>query len=618
VAFIGINGLRAAAAWAALLAVGSAVCALPRAAAHTSMLDRAADLTSALRQSHDEGLLQRDPRFGRTLDLDRAAEVNAALAVELDMTGGTISFWVKPRWSAGATESHTLLTATWKDPRRSYLALSQGWWEPSGSGRLYFIVSNEDVLHCSTDVPLPTSVWSLITVTWASGPNGFCRLYVDDELRAATQRAWTGVDQLDSLAVGSDRAASNARGRKASSIIAGLKVLRLPVSHREVIERYRREEDPRAFARKKWAWLQQAPPPDAKTAAGARVERAIFDEDLGWADSPQAIDTRLARIAAAGFNVYVPCVWHGGGAAYPSPVAPAYPAFGPKFVHGWDPLAYLVRAARARGISVHPWFTVVRREDYGHPEWAEPGTPAGAYDAHRPEFRAYMVELMLDVVRRYAVEGVNLDYIRAMGVCTSNYCRRDYRAGWGKELLADYADGAPTAEARARIAAWQDQAIAALVRDFALQARQLRPGLIISVDGHVQREDDTRPLEGRDEISWANRGWVDTIFQMDYRAEVDVTELAAGRRRLRDPGKLWLLFANYDLIDDEAVPRSAFWVSRVMRRACAGDWGAGVGVYLYGRLDDAQVAALGGAAGRISGGAPHPSETAIAMHQERR
>jgi hypothetical protein len=575
------------------------------------------DSIPAIASPHDNDLLRPEPRFGRALDLDRASKDLATLTVKLDMTGGTISLWVRPHWTAESTESHTLLTATWNDPRKSYLALSDGWWEPTGSERLYFIVSNEDILHCSSNIRLPVDVWSLVTATWASGSKGFCKLYVDDELRASIDRAWTGNARLGPLALGNDRAASNAHGRTASGSVAGLKVLPFAVTHREIIQRYQQEEDPAALERKKWGWLEAVSSARPEGEAGTRIDRAIFDEDYAWAATPQAIDARLKRIAAAGFNIYIPCVWHGAGAAYPSQIAPAYAGFRGRFSQGWDPLAYLVRQARARHIAVYPWFTVVRREDQAHPEWAEPGTPADAYNAHRPEFRAYLIQLMLDVVRRYPVEGVNLDYIRTMGVCTSNYCQQDYRARLGKDLLTDYAQGAPSAQARARIATWQDGAIADLVGDFAAQARALRPNLQISVDGYVQANDAERPLEGRDEVSWANRGWVDAIFQMDYRPEVDVGKLMAGRARLLDPDKLWLVFANYDLVDDAAVPRSPLWVSRVMRRASAGDWGRGVGMYLYNQLDDAQVTALGSIAGRAPGAVPRHTEVVSAGRWER-
>jgi hypothetical protein len=534
-----------------------------------------------------------DAHFGEVIELPGASGAAPHVAAPLRTDGGTISFWVKPKWQSNSSDSHTLMSARWNDPRNSYLALSEGWWEPSGSGRLYFIVSNEDIVHCSSAVRLPSEVWSLITATWASGEQGFCKLYVDDELRAASTRPWRGSRSLDEIELGSDSAASNSRGRTALASISGLKVLYYPATHRDVMRRYDAEEDPQAVYAKKWAWLDAGAATPGKAAAGTSpFKRAIFDEDNAWVAGPASIDERLRRLAAAGFNEYIPCVWHGGGALFPSLVAPPDPRFKDRFAVGWDPLAYLINQAHARHIRVSPWFTVVLRLDQDHPEWAQQGTPANAYDVHDPEFRKFAEQLMLDVVTRYDVDGINLDYIRAMGVCMSDSCRRSYRNRTGRDLMVDYANGAPDVQAKQRIVQWQDDAVGDIVREFSSKARSVKPGLVISVDGFAVASEEERPLEGRNEISWANRGWIDTIFHMDYAPEIGLAAANAARSRLTDSRKLWLLVGNYDPIDGAPEPRSGKWLSKVLDLARRTDQSEGVGVYLYGQLSDGQISAL--------------------------
>ena len=110
---------------------------------------------------------------------------------------------------------------------------------------------------------------------------------------------------------------------------------------------------------------------------------------------------------------------------------------------------------------------------------------------------------MLDVVTRYNVDGINLDYIRAMGVCTSNSCQRSYRTRTGMELLTDYANTALDQNARDRIQSWQDEAVGSIVQDFSVRARMRKPKLVISVDSHAVGAETRRALEGRDEIDWA-------------------------------------------------------------------------------------------------------------------
>ena len=62
---------------------------------------------------------------------------------------------------------------------------------------------------------------------------------------------------LEHIELGSDAAATNSRARTAEASIAGLKILLYPVSHREVIQRYKSEEDTRSLYTKKWGWLDQ-------------------------------------------------------------------------------------------------------------------------------------------------------------------------------------------------------------------------------------------------------------------------------------------------------------------------------------------------------------------------
>lgn len=88
---------------------------------------------------------------------------------------------------------------------------------------------------------------------------------------------------------------------------------------------------------------------------------------------------------------------------------------------GYDPLAFCIREAHARGIEVHAWFNPFRAlsnssmaccsshvtasnpkivKSFGSMKWCDP--------AH-PETRSRATKVILDVVRRYDVDGVHLD-----------------------------------------------------------------------------------------------------------------------------------------------------------------------------------------------------------------
>ena len=114
--------------------------------------------------------------------LQKNESARAKLLHPLNSAEGTISFWVKPQWGSDSRVSHTLMNAQWGDSRKSYMVISNGWWEPVGTGRLYFILSNEDLAFCSSDRELPNKVWSLVTAVWKAGKDGSCKLFVDDVL----------------------------------------------------------------------------------------------------------------------------------------------------------------------------------------------------------------------------------------------------------------------------------------------------------------------------------------------------------------------------------------------------------------------------------------------------
>ncbi len=330
----------------------------------------------------------------------------------------------------------------------------------------------------------------------------------------------------------------------------------------------------------------------AQTTGSLRMEsRVLFDEDMAWATSRDATDRILARVKRAGFNVYVPCVWHGRGTYYPSPVAPVDPALQGRIASGDDPLAYLLSRAHQIGIQVSPWFTVVRREGGLFPQWQSEGTRESAFNVHNPAFRRFAVDLMMDVVRRYVVDGINLDYIRSMGICRSEGCKADYASRFGGDLERDlWLRKLPLHPGSDSIGTWNAQDVTAIVRGFAEEAKALKPALVISVDAHPLHPDLV--LQGQDAIEWTNRGWVDVIYNMDYGKEVDLERMRKTRAALRDPTRVILLTSLFDLIDKTVVPRRPEIVAGyvTLTRRLWPD--TGIAFYHFKQLTDAQLDAL--------------------------
>src|SRR3569832_133275 len=77
--------------------------------------------------------------------------------------------------------------------------------------------------------------------------------------------------------------------------------------------------------------------------------RAIFDEGLNWVTKESA-NRLLGRIKKAGYNVFMPCIWHGMGTTWPSNLAP-WTSQTPH-ISGFDPLDNLIKLADSYDIEI--------------------------------------------------------------------------------------------------------------------------------------------------------------------------------------------------------------------------------------------------------------------------
>lgn len=100
----------------------------------------------------------------------------------------------------------------------------------------------------------------------------------------------------------------------------------------------------------------------------------------------------------------------------------------------YDPLAYIIQKAHEAGIEVHAWLNTFRiwgSKDYPkdpnhivnlHPEWltrTSSGSLAGTeglfLDPGVPGVQDYTYNVFMDVVKKYDIDGIHMDYIRYPG-----------------------------------------------------------------------------------------------------------------------------------------------------------------------------------------------------------
>ncbi|SPP62991.1 glycoside hydrolase family 10 protein [Nitrospira lenta] len=322
-------------------------------------------------------------------------------------------------------------------------------------------------------------------------------------------------------------------------------------------------------------------------------KRAILDETFQFWTTREAADRTLSRIKEAGFNVYIPVVWYGAGTTWPSRLAPWDRALTAQAATGFDPLRYVIEKAHALGIEVHPWFTVVLRRSDLFPEFALQGVleggKLGIFDIHNPRFRAWITDLIVEVVNNYDVDGVNLDYIRAMGMCRTATCGDEYHARYQRDLEKDALLFRVAPRMVPSLIEYQESAVTGLVRKIGEAVRAVKPRVLISADAYP---DLTDYLNGQNSVEWVNRGYIDVLFRMDYDKSINGPGTEAVRSRLKNPDRLTIIAGNYDLVQDGALPRSGRWLLDTFH-GIASRWPqSGVALYLYNQLSDEQVEAL--------------------------
>jgi uncharacterized lipoprotein YddW (UPF0748 family) len=242
-----------------------------------------------------------------------------------------------------------------------------------------------------------------------------------------------------------------------------------------------------------------------------------------------------------------------------------------------DNLAYAIRLAHARGVRVHAWVNgllawaapdpprdpehVFRR----HPDWLLVGPDGRSLgrlsrrelDALRldgyflepcvPEVRTELRRFILDLVTRYDLDGVHLDYIRfpssnwgfqpeirARYLAERGYDPRDLYLR-ARELAAEHGD-AWVADERARWLTWHRGCVTQLVRlisqDLKAVGSELELSAAVLADPRSARDDF-----GQDWVEWLDEGLLNLVVPMVYRPSAkQVLELLQRIGDAVDPG----------------------------------------------------------------------------------
>jgi uncharacterized lipoprotein YddW (UPF0748 family) len=327
-------------------------------------------------------------------------------------------------------------------------------------------------------------------------------------------------------------------------------------------------------------------------------KKAILDGDIDLWTKKEELDRRLERIKHAGFNVYMPAVWYGRGTTWPSRHAPWDFTLRSRTTESYDPLRYAITKAHELGLEVHPWFTLVLRWDHSFmPQYGLEGFaegPHAAFNVHNPSFREFMTNVVSEVAAGYDIDGINLDYGRAMGLCTDAACQEEYGKTYHRNLMTDSFIFKANPKLVPTLIEYQEKAVTALIKSISDSVRKNKPAVFISADGHPEL---TRYEQGQNSIAWVNDGLVDLVFGMDYRPVIDGDAVNRVRSKLTNPNALAPLISNMahgaDLPPSrKPYSRSGKWLSDTIASISTRWPNAGIAVYFYKYLSNEQVESL--------------------------
>ena len=262
------------------------------------------------------------------------------------------------------------------------------------------------------------------------------------------------------------------------------------------------------------------------------------------ARNEQGLAQVFDRLSQAGINTVFFETVNAGYTVYPSKVAPQQNPL----TRNWDPLKSAVKLAHDRGMELHAWVWVFAAGNQrhnkilglnanypgpvlaAHPDWAgydrrgkmiPQGQNKPFFDPANPQLRQYLLKQYEEIVTRYDVDGLHLDYIRYP--FQDHQRNRSY--GYGKAARAIFKQryGVDPLKITPRQpnmwqkwTAFRTQQIDSFVAQVSQKMRQKKTDLIMSVAVFpLPEKERIGKLQQHWEV-WAQRGDIDLIVPMTY------------------------------------------------------------------------------------------------------
>jgi len=207
----------------------------------------------------------------------------------------------------------------------------------------------------------------------------------------------------------------------------------------------------------------------------------------------------------------------------------------------WDFFGTFLEEARKRHLSVHPWFCIFTEsalagEVRAHPEWlirSRKGELVSVVNPALPEVRRYEIDLIKELVERYGVDWVHLDYVRYPCEPTEMYFSFDaqtralFKARTGEDPILMKSMDTGNVMWNAWIE-WNAEQVTTFVRE--LRKALSETGRAVKISAAVFPDAaNARVAIGQDWGSWPDEGLVDMLCPMLYTDSDELFETYSRR-----------------------------------------------------------------------------------------
>ncbi|MBL7727611.1 MAG: family 10 glycosylhydrolase, partial [Dinghuibacter sp.] len=252
--------------------------------------------------------------------------------------------------------------------------------------------------------------------------------------------------------------------------------------------------------------------------------------------SEKTIRATVANCKKNGLNNIFVVVWNGGVTMYPSQVLQRYIGIQQDTVYkGFDPIGCIVKEARKAGLKVHAWFEFGFAYAYKdtnsiwlkkYPHWAGRKNDGSLlvkngfywWNSLHPEPQQFISELVLEVVNKYKVDGIQGDdRLPAMPAeggydeYTRNLYARDHNGA-----------GLPANPKDKNFIEWKALQLSVFAKTLYYRIKKEKPACLVTWAPSIYPWSRDEYLQNWPQ--WLNGGYADYIIPQLYRYKIDAYE----------------------------------------------------------------------------------------------